>query len=99
MSGRDGMNDLIGTWNAERKTCGPDHLPGCYNPNSRDTWCLCGQQRWPGQVGTWHSCALHEVTVNRFGRSDYRIVGWDVYFLHAAGCTDQTVPHLCGASA
>jgi hypothetical protein len=73
------VTELIGELRPARLSCTKDeHYPGCYNPNSDDTYCVCGEQRWPGQVGTWHS--------RRAGDR------WDVYFLHAHHCADRIVP-------
>lgn len=63
---------------AERLTCGTVHLPGCHNPWHRRTWCICGDQTWPGQVGTWQP---------------YLDDGeWGAYYLHAPRCVDRAVP-------
>ena len=90
------MTVLIGVRSDVRKACGAEHLPGCYNPASRDTYCICGQRRWPGEVGTWHSRALYELKQGEALRPESVIVGWDVYFLHATGCPDRDgEPHIC----
>lgn len=73
------MSEPIGELRPARLTCTESaHYPGCYNPNSNDTYCLCGEQRWKGCVGTWHS--------QRRGQE------WDVYFLHADHCPDRILP-------
>lgn len=96
----------IGERRPERLTCGPLHLPACYNPNSFDTWCDCGAVRWPGQVGTWHSIPRREpyappllgVGIGAPGLSHREppVLGWDTYFMHADGCPDRGVYHTAG---
>lgn len=93
---------MIGTLASERLTCGDRHLPGCYNPQSAATACICGSMWWSGAVGTWHSRQLREPdVVPEHGRpKPGAVTGWDVYFLHASGCRQKTptpvVTHTCG---
>lgn len=83
---------MIGELLAERLSCGDEHLPGCYNPNSQDTYCICGAVQWPGQVGTWHSRMVRPPAAPDAKRSDPepKVVGWDTYFLHAPDCPRRT---------
>lgn len=92
--------DVIGVRMSERKSCaGVDHLPGCYNPWLNRTYCLCGGHSWPRCVGEWKNRPLYEVTYSATGRPVGHIVGWDVYFMHAPTCTNESEPHLCGISS
>lgn len=69
---------VIGELRPARHACGTLHLPNVYNPNSRDTYCVCGKQRWDGHVGVWRSRQLGDE--------------WDTYFLHAEHCPDRMLP-------
>jgi hypothetical protein len=83
---------VIGELRDARHACtDARHLPTCYNPGSRDTYCQCGEKRWSGQVGTWHSRALHGPDDRAPGqaRRARPIVGWDVYYLHAEECRQR----------
>lgn len=74
------LSMMIGELRPAKHQCTEEvHLPNCFNPWSDDTYCVCGDVRWPGQVGTWHS--------NHLGDGH-----WDTYFLHADGCPDRVVP-------
>ena len=101
----------IGVYLPERVACGDRHLPGCYNPNIQQTWCVCGEQRWEGFVGTWHSIARHEpapaapllgIGVGAVGmrEPERKLIGWDTYFIHANECPARLEPddedHICG---
>ena len=88
---------MIGTLLPDRMTCGTVHLPGCYNPHSDDTYCICGAQRWPGRVGVIISAPRHEPAPAPppggigLGGVGYRepprmMLGWDTYQLHADHC-------------
>lgn len=96
---------MIGVLMSERLTCGPDHLPGCYNPNSQDTYCICGEQRWQGQVGTWHSRMIRPQRAPDAKRHEPEpaITGWDTYFLHRLDCPENNAPgepgHICESAA
>jgi hypothetical protein len=96
---------LIGTLHETRLTCGSRHLPGCYNPGTQETYCICGKKRWAGQVGTWHSRQRREpTTYPETGRpNEDAVIGWDTYFLHAADCPERErcgrQSHICKATA
>ncbi|HET6916623.1 MAG TPA: hypothetical protein VFH56_11090 [Acidimicrobiales bacterium] len=95
------MSELIGARMDGRHSCGDYHLPNCYNPGSNLTACACGERWWRGHVGTWHSRHLIAVAgETATGRPVYEALGWDRYFLHAAGCSVTDVlpneGHICG---
>jgi len=62
---------------------------------------VCGEQWWPGNVGTWHARQVREPDVApEHGRPrPGAVVGWDVYFLHTQGCANRRVvpaeSHTC----
>jgi hypothetical protein len=101
------VSALIGSHAVERPTCANKgaHWPNCYNPNSDDTYCQCGDVRWSGRVGTWHARQLRDPdVVPEHGRPrPGAVTGWDVYYLHANGCPDERVnperTHLCEVTA
>ena len=72
-----------------------------------DTYCICGDHRWPGRVGTWHSVARYEPdhtpTASRGigngspGHCPPRVlIGWDTYFMHTDGCGDRDTDDVHG---
>lgn len=89
---------FIGERRDERLTCGFAHLPGCYAPSLNETFCLCGEWRWTGQVGAWKSVerraygddiaparGIGLCGVGHPGQA-YVSLGWDTYFMHAPQC-------------
>lgn len=98
--------DPIGEWHSERLACGTEHLPGCYNPNCDQTWCICGQVQWPGQVGTWHSVPRYApappmpslgIGVGAVGMKEpeTEFFGWDTYYFHAPQCARRSNGEPC----
>lgn len=67
---------LIGELSATPKACGDVHLPGVYNFALHRTWCICGEQTWEGDKGSWHSRALYDTP-----RQGAKVTGYDVYFM------------------
>lgn len=59
------------------------HLPGCYNPWMESTFCICGEQRWPGDTGQWHSVRRFRVKLSGeyVVHVSYETLWWDVYYL------------------
>lgn len=70
------MTVLIGEFSETAKACGAEHLPGCFNAALDKTWCICGEQTWDGNHGSWVSRHLWSSA----GRNA-ELQGYDVYFL------------------
>jgi hypothetical protein len=102
------MTTFIGERRDVRLTCGEEHLPGCYNPNCDQTWCMCGEVQWPGDVGLWTSTSRYGpdlarpslgIGVGAVGlKSEAEFLGWDTFFMHAQHCprrrqVEACVPH------
>lgn len=71
---------IIGLKQDEPKACGDEHFPGCFNSDFDQTWCLCGEVKWPGNTGVWISRRLYSSA----GR-DAVLLGYDIYFLPPIG--------------
>lgn len=85
----------VGFLRPDRLACdeAPYHLPAVYNPWSDETWCFCGDERWPGQTGTWacverarllpwESDHLRGVSLVAHGQEQpTESLGWDTYWL------------------
>ncbi|HEY2086312.1 MAG TPA: hypothetical protein VGH54_09835 [Mycobacterium sp.] len=67
---------LIGEFSAEPKQCGDEHLPGCWNDVLDRTWCICGEQTWDGDQGSWHSRQLWSTA-----GQGAELLGYDLYYL------------------
>lgn len=88
---------MIGTLLPERMTCSEIHLPGCHNPHTDETFCICGAHRWAGKVGVVISTPRHQ--------QNFEVIGWDTYQLHVETCPLRDDPeghltwHVCGVTA
>ncbi|SKF61710.1 Uncharacterised protein [Mycobacteroides abscessus subsp. abscessus] len=72
------MTAAIGSWSDTRPTCDDVHVPGCFNPWLRMTWCLCGDVQWHGAMPTLHARQVHD----GYGQGA-QLVGYDVYWMEA----------------
>ncbi len=86
----------IGFLRPDRLTCAeaPHHLPGCHNPWVDETWCLCGEVRWPGNTGVWRCVERHRLLpfdpprgigmASHGANQPVLSPGWDTYWMDGA---------------